>query len=659
MTLPERRDAVQQSAQRPGAVPPRVVIENIRPAVDCGRFAPKRIAGERIRVEADIFADSADALNAEVTLRRPDGSRVPLRMTAAGNDRWAADVPLGPPGAYSFAIEAWVSSYASWLALLQRRNPTGPDFDVELLEGATLLCEAAASAPAAARRRLEAAATELCTAADPLAVARAAQADAMQHEPRRAGTRSPDMPLTVDPPHAGFSAWYEFFPRSFGDGARLGTFREAMKVLDHVADLGFDTVYLPPIHPIGRSGRKGPNGRQDLSGPGSPWAIGAREGGHTAIAPELGTLDDFRAFVEYGRSRGLRIALDIAFQASPDHPLLREHPGWFRRRADGSIRTAENPPKRYDDIVPFDFENDDWLGLWHHLRDVVLFWVDQGVTTFRVDNPHTKPFAFWEWLIAEVKHREPNAVFLSEAFTRPAVMRRLAKLGFTQSYTYFTWKNSKWELEEYLRELEASGSREYFRTNFWPNTPDILHEYLQEGGEPAFAIRAALAATLSANWGVYGPAYEAAERRAREPGSEEYLDSEKFQLRRWDLPGPMSGLLRTLNAVRRAHPALQRDDTLALHFTNSDDVICYSKSDPRTGDRIIVAVLLNPHRPVYCDVAISTSVFGLPDGASLHVTNVLNGDAWTWDGGRASLHFDPVARAFMIFAAEPVEGAPW
>ena len=443
-----------------------------------------------------------------------------------------------------------------------------------------------------------------------------------RHPDRRFETTwEPLLAVTVDPHHARFSAWYELFPRSAAsDPDRHGTFRDVIERLPYVADLGFDVLYLPPIHPIGRTFRKGPNNVLESTpgDPGVPWAIGSDEGGHTAIHPDLGTLADFDALVSAARERGMRIALDLAFQASADHPYVRDHRSWFRSRPDGSVQYAENPPKRYQDIYPFDFESDDWSALWRELLGVVRFWIDHGVRIFRVDNPHTKPYLFWEWLIGHVKATDPDVLFLAEAFTRPKVMYRLAKLGFSQSYTYFTWRNDSVELTSYFEEITRPPVSDFFRPNLFANTPDILHAYLQEGGRPAFEARLVLAATLGATYGIYGPPFEMLEGAPREPGSEEYLDSEKYQLRHWDLDDARSiaPLVRRVNEIRRAHPALQTDERLSFHPTGDDQVIAYSKHTPDGSDVVVTVVNLDPRSAHTALVDLPLDALGLTAGGT-------------------------------------------
>ncbi|MGH9089253.1 MAG: alpha-amylase family glycosyl hydrolase, partial [Acidimicrobiales bacterium] len=454
-------------------------------------------------------------------------------------------------------------------------------------------------------------------------------------------------PVVVDPPLARFGSWYELFPRSTSPGpGRAGTLRDVVERLGYLERLGVDVLYLPPVHPIGTTGRKGAEGTTvgGPDDPGSPWAIGSPAGGHTAVDPDLGTLDDFDALVAAAAERGITVAIDLAFQCSPDHPWVRQHPEWFRHRPDGSIRTAENPPKRYEDIYPLDFETEAWWQLWQELLRVVRFWIGHGVEVFRVDNPHTKPFAFWEWLISSVKADHPEVLLLSEAFTRPKVMERLAKVGFSQSYTYFAWRNTKWEIETYMTEL--AGVAHFFRPNFWPNTPDILTEALQTGGTAAFVARLVLAATLSANYGIYGPAFELQEHVARSPGSEEYAGSEKYTVRHWDLdrPDSLAPLIGRVNEIRRQHAALQRDDTLRFHQVDNDQLIAYSKTSG--DDRVVVVVNLDPfnRQAGWVDV-------DLGPGADVH--DLLTGARYHWAGDRNFVLLDPAAVPAHVFAVEP------
>ncbi|ALC15340.1 alpha-1,4-glucan:maltose-1-phosphate maltosyltransferase [Desulfuromonas soudanensis] len=639
----------------------RVVIENMAPQVEGGRFPAKRAVGEVLTVTADIFVDGHDALQALVLHRLAGAEEVAeTRMSPGLNDSWSAEIPVAELHDIYFTVEAWVDHFASWRQLLEKKIASGQDVAVELLDGAALVCKAAERAAAegveddaGALQRFAAVLEEggdggAQAAAEPLLALLMGR-----HADRTLASRFPEeFYVHVEPPLAAFSAWYELFPRSAGPPGRHGTLRDVIAQLPRVAAMGFDILYLPPIHPIGETFRKGANNTPGTgSGEvGSPWAIGSSAGGHTAIHPELGTFEDFAALIAAAQKAKLEIALDIAFQCSPDHPWVREHPEWFRIRADGSIQYAENPPKKYQDIYPFDFECPEWESLWEALRDVFLFWVGQGVRIFRVDNPHTKPIAFWTWCLAEVRKSSPEAIFLAEAFTRPKVMYRLAKAGFTQSYTYFTWRNSKEELTRYMTGLVHSAPRDFFRPNFWPNTPDILPEYLQYGGRPAFLIRLVLAATLSSNYGIYGPAFELCEGAAL-PGTEEYLDSEKYQIRDWDLkaPGSLESFIGRLNVIRRAHPALQQTWNLRFLEAENDFVLFFAKYDNARQDLILVAVNLDPHHTQSAWLNLPLEEFALDEERSYMVHDLLGDDKFIWQGPRNLMAFDPQVLPARIF----------
>ncbi len=627
----------------------RVVVEGLAPQVDCGRFPVKRIVGDHVEVRADVFADGHDAVAAVVRFKHERERRWrEARMRPLGNDRFAGTFPVERLGCYRYGVTGWIDRFGSWRDQLERRVAAGQDVRSELADGARLVRDAAAAA------RAEAALGDwdarLLSADQSDAVGAALSPDLAQlmeeHDPRPHAVDSPDIvTIQVDPPLARCGAWYELFPRSLGGESRHGTLRDVEAELPRIADLGFDVLYLPPVHPIGVTKRKGPNNTPEHGpdDPGSPWAIGAAEGGHTAVHPELGGVDDVRRLAGACAERDIALALDLAFQCSPDHPWASEHPEWFRRRPDGTIRYAENPPKRYEDIYPLDFECEEWEALWDALLDVVRFWIDHGIAVFRVDNPHTKPFAFWEWLIAEVKRDRPDVIFLAEAFTRPRVMERLAKLGFSQSYTYFAWRHTKHELQEYVRELTQTGVAEYFRPNFWPNTPDILTEAMQSGGRPTFAARLVLAATLSASYGVYGPAFELVEHRGLRPGSEEYLDSEKYQLRSWDLEAPASlaPLVRAVNAARHAHPALQGNERLWFHRIENDALVAYSKHTADLADLVLVIVSLDPHYVQSGWLDLPLADLGIDPGHPYQVHDLLDGETYVWQGPRNYVELDP------------------
>lgn len=652
--------ALAATANGHNGPPPRAVIENVRPAVDGGRFAVKRTVGEKVRVSADIFADGHDALGAVVLYRRiaaPDWIEVPMREL--GNDRWEGTFTVAEIGSYEYTVVGWVDPFESWRRAFEKKFMAGQDVAADLLIGIELIERAAARASGvdaqalhawAAALRAEAGRTESAHAALNPELARIAR---KYPDRSNAAHHDPCFPLWVDRERARFSSWYEMFPRSCGEGERHGTLADCERRLDYVASMGFDVLYLPPIHPIGETRRKGRNNAPaaEPGDPGSPWAIGAEEGGHKAIHPELGTLEDLRRLRERAAERGIELALDIAFQATPDHPYVREHPEWFRRRPDGSIQYAENPPKKYEDILPFDFESRHWRELWEELKSIFVFWLEQGIRIFRVDNPHTKAFAFWEWVIAEIRKDYPETILLSEAFTRPKVMYRLAKLGFTQSYTYFTWRNTKYELTQYLTELTQTEVCEYFRPNFWPNTPDILPEYLQYDGRPAFAIRLVLAATLSSNYGIYGPAFELLENTPLAPGREEYLHSEKYEIKRWNLDRPESlrDFIARVNRIRRENPALQSNERLRFHDIDNDHLIAYSKSTEDFSNLIVVVVNLDPFHTQSGWLQLPLEEFRLDVRQSFQVHDLLGNARFFWQGGRNYVELNPYVAPAHIF----------
>jgi len=653
----------QRSTPRPQNGPRRVVIEAVQPEIDSGRFPIKRIVGDRVVVEADIFADGHDELSC-VLLHRKEGTHAwtETPMEPIGNDRWRASFTVHEIGRYHYTIAAWVDRFKSWRTDLAKRVQAGQDIASDLLAGAPILEEASNRASPADRDLLRQWARVLRTSppSDPtaaLAIAfseRLARVIARYPDRRFASTYDRRLSVVVDRPRARFSSWYELFPRSCSpEPGRHGTLRDCEARIPYVAAMGFDVLYLPPIHPIGLTNRKGPNNAPTATpgDPGSPWAIGSPDGGHTAIHPQLGTLDDFRALLERARQYDIEIALDLAFHASPDHPYTAQHPEWFRRRPDGSIQCAENPPKRYEDVYPFDFESDAWLDLWHELENIVRFWIQQGVRIFRVDNPHTKPFPFWEWLIDTIKRDHPDVIFLAEAFTRPKVMYRLAKLGFSQSYTYFAWRNTKAELIAYMTELTQTPVREFFRPNFWPNTPDILTAFLQTGGRPAFMLRLVLAATLASNYGIYGPAFELLEATPREPGSEEYLDSEKYQIRHWDLsrPDSLRDFIARVNRIRRESPALQRNDNLRFYRIDNDQLIAYAKHTDDLSDIILTVVNLDPHHTQSGWVEVPIHDLGIAPDQPFQVHDLLTDARYLWHGPWNYIELNPHAIPAHIF----------
>ncbi|HTV49828.1 MAG TPA: alpha-1,4-glucan--maltose-1-phosphate maltosyltransferase [Steroidobacteraceae bacterium] len=642
--LPDDGEALPADGAR------RVVIENVTPCIAGGRFAIKRVSGERVQVEADAFTDGHDAVGCALLHRCEQGPWTRVPMLALGNDRWRAQFTAGSPGRCQYTVLAWVDHLASWRRDIAKKQAAGQDLSVDLQRGAALVRACAERAAGEHREHLGEWARTL-ELADAQAY-RASQDPALHElawhypDPAQSLELAPPLEVSVERERARFSSWYELFPRSTGrDSGTHGTFADCAAQLPRIAAMGFDVLYLPPIHPIGHSERKGPNNRTGAGpgDPGSPWAIGSEAGGHDAVHPDLGTLDDFRRLQARAGELGIELALDLAFQCSPDHPYVREHPEWFLSRPDGSIQYAENPPKKYQDIYPFHFEGPAWRELWHELAHVVEFWIGAGVRIFRVDNPHTKPFAFWEWLIARVRSAHPEVLFLAEAFTRPKIMHRLAKLGFTQSYTYFAWRNTRDELIAYFRELTSPPVCEFLRPNLWPNTPDILTEYLQFGGRPAFIVRLVLAATLGASYGIYGPAFELTEHEPRDPGSEEYRDSEKYQLRHWDLarPDSLEELIARINRIRREHPALQSDRSLVFHGTDNETLIAYSKTAAEHTDVIIVVANLDPHNPQSGWLDLDLSALGLTGEQTFQVHDLLSGSRFLWRGARNFVRLVP------------------
>jgi starch synthase (maltosyl-transferring) len=635
----------------------RVVVENVHPEVDSGRFPVKRTLGESVIVNADVHADGHDVVAAALLFRGPGAAEwSELPMAPLGNDRYTAAFAVDGLGTFEYTVEGWIDRFSTWRSELSKKFGAGVEVHSELLEGAQLVGAVAEDSP------------ELRTFAATLAdtsltperrVAVALDADLLRmmsarRDRSRATRYDRTLAVTVEPVRARFGAWYEMFPRSAGtDPARGATFDEAAGRLSYVAGMGFDVLYLPPIHPIGKSFRKGRNNALTAGpgDPGSPWAIGSDAGGHKSVEPSLGTIDDFDRFVTEAGRHGLEIALDLAYQASPDHPYVGEHPEWFRHRPDGTIKYAENPPKKYQDIYPINFESDAWQSLWIELKSIVEFWIAHGVKIFRVDNPHTKPYRFWQWLLAEIRREHPETIFLSEAFTRPKVMKYLAKSGFSQSYTYFTWRNTSAELTEYFTELTQTPVREYMRHNLFANTPDILHEYLQKGGRPAFKVRLVLAATLGASYGIYS-GFELAENVPVREGSEEYVDSEKYQIRvrNFDDPHSLAELIGRVNGIRRDHPALQRDWGLRFHSTDNPQLLCYSKRSEDGSDVILVVVNLDPVDMQHGFVQLPLNEWQLTPGTTVQVTDLLSQETYFWRGEWNYVRLDPQLQPAHILA---------
>lgn len=638
-----------------------VVIEAVKPEIEGGLFSIKRTVGEEVVVEADIFTDGHDLLSCVLLFRKEeDRNWDAVAMEPLVNDRWRASFQVDKVGRYRYTLKAWVDPFKTWRRDLRKKIDAGQDVSVDLLIGQELIGQAVPRAKGAVANALKERFTAMASAVEEeqridlsldeeLAVL-------MGLYPEQEGVTAYDkeLPVVVEREKARFSAWYEMFPRSCaGKRKEHGTFEDCERILSYVASMGFDILYFPPIHPIGTSNRKGKNNspKAEPGEPGSPWAIGLEAGGHKAIHPDLGDFDAFRRLMQKAGELGIEIALDLAFQCSPDHPYVKEHPEWFRWRPDGSLQYAENPPKKYEDIYPVNFQTDQWQELFTELKSVVLFWIEQGIRIFRVDNPHTKPFVFWQWLIDGIRKDFPEVVFLSEAFTRPKVMYRLAKLGFSQSYTYFAWRNTKWEITRYFQELTGTEVKEYFRPNLWPNTPDILTEFLQTGGRPAFMIRLVLAATLGASYGIYGPAFELCVGEPREIGSEEYLNSEKYEIKEWNLDDPLSlrDFIARVNRIRKENPALQRDESLRFHDCDSDQVLCFSKHTEEFSNLIFVVINLDPHHTHGSWVHFPVEEMGLEPGQGFQVHDLLSDARFLWHGSRNYLEINPrISPAFLF-----------
>ena len=646
------------SSDLPGHLRRRVAIDRVAPELDGGRFAVKRVRGDEVVVEADIVCDGHEELECRLHVRHGDtGQWTVLPMTCDGNDRWRASFIADRIGLWHYAVTARVDTFATWLRDLGRREQAGENLEIELATGSQIVAAAAHGASPGAAIEIEQFAAQLKSPAwrDVVHGERLRELVSLYTDRRDETRLDPPRGVWVDRARARFGSWYEVFPRSWGRTAGShGTLADLADRLDYVRAMGFDVLYLAPIHPIGRSFRKGRNNALE-SGPddvGSPWGIGSPDGGHTAIHPQLGTFDDFARLRERAESLGMELALDLALQCSPDHPWVREHPEWFRHRADGSIQYAENPPKKYQDIVPIDFQCEQWRQLWGAILGVVRFWVGQGVRIFRVDNPHTKPFAFWEWMIAEIHRTDPDVLFLSEAFTRPKTMYRLAKLGFTQSYTYFTWRTEKQETADYLVEVTTPPVAEFFRPNFWPNTPDILHATLQHGGRPMFLVRLALAALSVGHWGIYGPAMELLEAAPRDPGSEEYLDSEKYEIKAWNVEraDSLAPFIRRLNEIRREEPALARVRPPLVQRIDDPHLLAWCRFDEASGSRVLVVVNLRPQEPRAGRLELDHDALRLGDGAMLAARDLLDGAEHVWPTDAITIECTPDApvRVFRV-----------
>lgn len=636
-----------------------VVLENVMPELDCGRYPVKRECGDQLDVEVDAFKDGHDIL-VVCLLHRKKGQKkwIQTPMDSIGNDRWRGSFWMDEIGRYEYTIRAYGDMYLSWADEIVKKLNAEQDIASELLEGTRLIKEAKSRAPKSAATAFNELLRRISDATDQSeAVAAATSVEAVTLM-----TKYPDptwfcmydkvLEVVVDRVEARYAAWYEFFPRSAGTTTeRSATFKECEQRLPDIAAMGFNVVYFPPIHPIGKTARKGRNNSvtAEPGEPGSPYAIGSDEGGHKAVEPGLGTLEDFTRLIAKCRSHGLEVALDFAINCSPDHPYVKEHPEWFYKRPDGSIKYAENPPKKYQDIYPVNFQCEQWPELWQEMRSIIEFWVDKGVHIFRVDNPHTKPVAFWEWLIAKVQEKYPRVIFLAEAFTRPKMMRALAKAGFTQSYTYFTWRNSKHEIIEYFTELTQGPMKEYFRGNLFPNTPDILPQILQEGGRAAFQLRAILATTLSSVYGIYS-GFELCEGTGI-PGTEEYYNSEKYEIKvwDWDRPGNIKDLITRLNRVRRENPALQEYDNLVFFPSDNANILFYGKATPDHSNVVLVVVNMDPFQKHHSFIHFPAEQFGINPGEVYQVHDLLTDQRYLWQGDTNYVELDPAVTVGHVF----------
>lgn len=635
----------------------RVIIENVQPQVEGGMYPAKRTVGEHVTVTADIFADGHDHIRSHLLYKKHQAAKwTIIEMKSAHNDGWYASFQLQEKGTYVFKLKAWVDHLETWYDGFKKKVAANVDVKVELMEGASLLRKLSAS-----DALLEKAAAKLKNTsgyAGAIAYVLSDEFhDIIDRHPLIEFETNYDKELAIVVEHkkANFSSWYELFPRSASLEGKHGTFKDVIKLLPRVASMGFDVLYLPPIHPIGKLNRKGKNNNvRSLPGePGSPWAIGSDEGGHKAIHSELGTLDDYRQLIAEAKKYNIDIAMDIAFQCAPDHPYVKEHPDWFKQRPDGTIQYAENPPKKYQDIYPFNFGSEDWQSLWEELKSVFLYWIEQGVKIFRVDNPHTKPIPFWQWTIAEINKQHEDIIFLSEAFTKPKVMASLAKVGFTQSYTYFTWRVTKQEISGYMNELVHGPSRNYFRPNFWPNTPDILPYHLQHQGENIFILRLALAATLSSNYGIYGPPYEFCENTPV-PGKEEYQDSEKYEIKKyhWKSTNRLTDIISILNKARRQHPALQTTWNMQFCHIENPNLIAYLKATENLSDIMLMIVNLDPYNRQWGYVQLPKDRLKLGSRMNVKLHDLMTDERYTWTQEWNYVEIDPLKMPFHLFNIE-------
>ncbi|WP_029034835.1 alpha-1,4-glucan--maltose-1-phosphate maltosyltransferase [Salinimicrobium terrae] len=646
----------------------RVSIRNVKPQIDCGKYPIKRIIDEEITVEADIFGDGHDKVDAVLLYREKKKGKGREKkwqeqpMVFEGNDHWSSTFKLTETGDYEYTLESWVDHFSTWQDGLEKKAAANQNIKVELLIGAELMEEALPRASAPNKKKLKDWIKLLRSEEHEeraLSEALSDGASRTMYESRDRNKAFPyerNLDVRVERKKALFSAWYEFFPRSASpEKGRHGTFKDCENVLPEVAKMGFDTIYFPPIHPIGRSHRKGLNNATEAEegDPGSPWAIGAKEGGHKAIHPELGTMKDFTSLVKKAKDMDIEIALDFAIQCAPDHPYVKEHPQWFKWRPDGTVQYAENPPKKYQDVLPVNFETEDWENLWEELKSIVEFWIDKGVNVFRVDNPHTKTFPFWEWCIKEINKKHDGIIFLAEAFTRPRVMEELAKIGFNQSYSYFTWRNTKEEFQEYLTQLTKTEVREYYRPNFWPNTPDILPISLEHKDEPSFITRLILAATMSSNYGLYGPVFEF-NLNEPYPGKEEYIHSEKYQIYHWDWHRNTrtKEMISILNRIRKENAALQTTWNIEFCDTDNDQIICYSKIDQDETNKLIIVVNLDPNNTQSGWVSVPLKRLKIEDGDSYSVKDLLTGASYIWQNEWNYVELHPRAIPAHILKVE-------
>ncbi|RVU00762.1 alpha-1,4-glucan--maltose-1-phosphate maltosyltransferase [Mucilaginibacter limnophilus] len=640
----------------------RVIITNVTPRVEEGRFPAKTVINETIAISADVFGDAHDEIAASAYIRHTaDKLWTELPMHFVINDYWQTSFKADRQGFYEFKVTAWIDHYTTWKKGLKKKYEAGQDISIELQIGAELLKEAAAKNKKDASW-LKAWADQLVELSDPeqsvfLAYSNEIAAIMYRHRLPEFVTQYPvTYRIEVERKKAGFSTWYELFPRSASSLPEThGTFKDVVKLLPRVFKMGFDVLYLPPIHPIGEVNRKGKNNSLTATAddPGSPWAIGNRLGGHKAIHPQLGTLDDFKALIKEADQFGIEIAMDIAYQCAPDHPYVKEHPQWFKWRPDGTVQYAENPPKKYEDILPFNFETDDWENLWQELKSVIDYWIAAGIRVFRIDNPHTKAFAFWQWMIGEVRKQNPDIIFLAEAFTRPRVMERLAKAGFNQSYSYFTWRNTKYEIEQYMTELTKTEMRYYFRPNFWPNTPDILPPALTKGGDNAHITRVILAATLSSNYGFYGPVYEFGINKPHGV-KEEYVDNEKYEIKQWDWNQytRIGDIITRVNRIRKENPALQSTWNIDFLDTSNEQIIAYIKTDADTSNNLIIVVNLDVFNTQGAHVRVPIEKLNIDSNEPYRVTDLLGGGKYRWLGDYNYVELNPYQMPAHIFKIE-------